>query len=129
LVCWLSSRSYPGQPKASQSAPQPRPRPALVSDRPSLPKIPGLRAHPDNLSFETVSPHALILFQFFENYNGTLLAIIIEHKYGYEGWATNLTDEQTRSITFNLPLRGGAAGRAAFINAPREYGVTLRTKF
>jgi len=50
-------------------------------------------------------------------------------RWRIEGWATNLTDEQTRSITFNLPLRGGPQGRAAFINAPREYGVTLRTKF
>lgn len=50
-------------------------------------------------------------------------------KWQIEGWATNLTDEQTRSITFNLPLRGGDAGRAAFIDAPRAYGVTLRSKF
>ena len=50
-------------------------------------------------------------------------------RWKIEGWATNLTDEQNLAITFNLPLRGGPQGRAAFINAPREYGVTLRTRF
>ena len=46
-----------------------------------------------------------------------------------EGFVTNLTDEQTRSITFNVPLRQGANSRGAFIDAPRTYGVTLRTQF
>ena len=46
-----------------------------------------------------------------------------------EGFVTNLTDEQTRSITFNIPLRQGANSRGAFIDAPRTYGVTLRTQF
>jgi len=44
-----------------------------------------------------------------------------------EFWALNLTDEITRGITFNTPLQG--ASRSAFIEAPRQYGVTLRTNF
>ena len=44
-----------------------------------------------------------------------------------EGWARNITDEQTRNVTFNLPLRTGSRG--AFIQEPRTYGVTLRTRF
>jgi len=44
-----------------------------------------------------------------------------------EFWGLNLTDEITRSITFNTPLQG--ASRSAFTEAPRQYGVTLRTNF
>ena len=44
-----------------------------------------------------------------------------------EFWGLNLTDEITRGITFNTPLQG--ASRSAFIDAPRQYGVTLRTRF
>lgn len=44
-----------------------------------------------------------------------------------EAFVNNVTDEVTRSITFNLPLRTGTRG--AFIEQPRTYGVTLRTKF
>lgn len=44
-----------------------------------------------------------------------------------EFWGLNLTDEITRGITFNTPLQGSS--RSAFPDAPRQYGVTLRTKF
>ena len=44
-----------------------------------------------------------------------------------EFWGTNLTDERTRSITFNTPLQG--ASRGAFTENPRQYGVTVRTNF
>ena len=58
-----------------------------------------------------------------------------------EIWGNNITDETTRNVTFNVPLRGGAfipgalgangAGisRGAFLQEPRTYGVTVRTKF
>lgn len=58
-----------------------------------------------------------------------------------EVFGNNITDETTRNVTFNVPLRGGAfipgalgangAGiaRGAFLQEPRTYGVTLRTKF
>jgi len=44
-----------------------------------------------------------------------------------EFWALNLFDEITRGITFNTPLQG--ASRSAFSEAPRQYGVTVRTNF
>lgn len=44
-----------------------------------------------------------------------------------EFWGLNLTDEITRGISFNTPLQG--TSRSAFTEAPRQYGVTLRTKF
>ena len=52
-------------------------------------------------------------------------------RWTIEGWVQNLTDEQTRNITFAVPLRGagpiGATG--AYFEEPRSYGVTLRTQF
>jgi len=44
-----------------------------------------------------------------------------------ELWANNITDERIRSVTFNIPLRVGARG--SFLEAPRTYGITLRTRF
>jgi len=44
-----------------------------------------------------------------------------------EFWGLNLSDEITRGITFNTPLQG--ASRSAFTESPRQYGVTVRTKF
>jgi len=44
-----------------------------------------------------------------------------------EFWGLNITDEITRGITFNTPLQG--ASRSAFVEAPAQYGVTLRTNF
>ena len=44
-----------------------------------------------------------------------------------EVWGQNVTDERVRNLTFSVPLRVGA--RASFIEAPRTYGVTLRTRF
>ncbi|MHA7821060.1 MAG: TonB-dependent receptor [Erythrobacter sp.] len=50
---------------------------------------------------------------------------------GVELWARNLTNEITRGITFNTPLTGSgiATGRSAFIEEPRTYGVTVRSRF
>jgi len=54
-------------------------------------------------------------------------------KLTFELWGRNLTDEITRSITFNTPLIGsgtsGTASRSAFLEEPRTYGVTVRAKF
>jgi len=48
-----------------------------------------------------------------------------------ELWSNNVTDEITRNVTFNTPLRGlsaiGTQSRAAFLEAPRTWGLTLRT--
>ena len=48
-----------------------------------------------------------------------------------EIWGNNIFDEQTRQVTFSTPLRGaaGARARSAFLDEPRTYGVTVRTKF
>lgn len=52
-------------------------------------------------------------------------------KFTFEIWGTNLTNEITRTLTVNASLRGlaGARARVAFIDEPRTYGVTVRTKF
>lgn len=47
--------------------------------------------------------------------------------WGLEVWATNLTDEVTRGVTFNTVLRSGS--RSAFAQEPRTYGVTARKNF
>ncbi|WP_234026840.1 TonB-dependent receptor [Erythrobacter sp. HKB08] len=44
-----------------------------------------------------------------------------------EAFVTNLTNEITRGVTFNTVLRSGS--RSAFIQEPRSYGLTVRTKF
>jgi iron complex outermembrane recepter protein len=48
-------------------------------------------------------------------------------KFTFELWGNNLTNEITRNVTFNTPLLG--ASTSAFIEAPRTYGLTVRTKF
>jgi len=54
-------------------------------------------------------------------------------RYGIEFWGTNLTNEITRSVTFNTGFVGfpgaGTQAISAFIEEPRTYGVTLRGKF
>ena len=47
--------------------------------------------------------------------------------WGLEAWATNITDEVTRGVTFNTVLRG--TSRSAFLQEPRMYGVTARKTF
>jgi iron complex outermembrane recepter protein len=53
-------------------------------------------------------------------------------RWTVELWGQNIFDEQTRNVTFNIPLRGiggfGTAARGAFIEAPRTYGMTLRVR-
>ncbi len=51
----------------------------------------------------------------------------IDERWGIEAWATNITNEITRGVTFNTVLRGSS--RSAFTQQPRMYGVTLRGKF
>ena len=52
-------------------------------------------------------------------------------RFTIEGWVTNLSNEKTRSLTANTPLRGGVGTRSriSFVEEPRMYGVTLRTQF
>jgi outer membrane receptor protein involved in Fe transport len=48
-------------------------------------------------------------------------------RFTFEVWGNNLTNEITRNVTFNTPLLG--ASTSAFIEAPRTYGLTVRTQF
>ena len=54
-----------------------------------------------------------------------------DERYTFELWGTNLTNEITRGITANTPLRGGAGKRSliGFVEEPRMYGLTVRAKF
>jgi iron complex outermembrane receptor protein len=54
----------------------------------------------------------------------------VAERWTVEVWGNNIFDEQTRNVTANTPLRsfGANASRMAFIEAPRTYGVTLRTR-
>ncbi len=47
-------------------------------------------------------------------------------RWTVEAWANNLTDKRTKIVTFNTPLRVGSRG--TFLEAPRTYGITLRTR-
>jgi len=49
----------------------------------------------------------------------------------FELWGTNLSNEITRGITANSPLRGpaGSRSRIGFVEEPRMYGLTVRAKF
>jgi iron complex outermembrane recepter protein len=61
-----------------------------------------------------------------------------DDKFTFELWGTNLSNEITRGITSNAPLRGGAGtfgtpqtnlARIAFVEEPRMYGLTVRMKY
>lgn len=54
-----------------------------------------------------------------------------DERWAIELWGNNITDERTKNVTINIPLRGGAGDRARgqFVQDPSTYGVTLRTKF
>ncbi|MFX3658280.1 MAG: TonB-dependent receptor [bacterium] len=56
----------------------------------------------------------------------------ISERWQVELWANNVFDKQTRNVTANTPLRGtdafGTSSRIAFIEAPRTYGLTFRTR-
>jgi len=80
-------------------------------------------------SFPTIVPNPLDIQEANTKVNLRAGIGSADGKWQLEGFVTNVTDEQTRSITFNIPLRQGANSRGAFIDAPRTYGVTLRTKF
>lgn len=83
---------------------------------------------------EAAPPFAPLPFDVQENYfkvNARLGFTTPDERYTFELWGLNLTDEITRGITANTPLRGGAGQRSriAFLEEPRTYGVTVRAKF
>lgn len=51
--------------------------------------------------------------------------------FTFELWATNITNQITRGITANTPLRGGVGTRSriGFVEEPRLFGATVRAKF
>ena len=83
---------------------------------------------------ETTAPFAPLPFDYQEDYfkvNARLGFTTPDERFTFEVWGVNLSDEITRGITANTPLRGGAGERSriAFLEEPRTYGVTMRTKF
>jgi len=62
-----------------------------------------------------------------------------DERYTFELWGTNLSNEITRGITANTPLRGGGGTASpftpatrsliGFVEEPRMYGLTVRAKF
>lgn len=53
--------------------------------------------------------------------------ITTEDDWSLEAWATNVTNNITRGVTFNTVLRG--TSRSAFVQEPRMYGITARKQF
>ena len=83
---------------------------------------------------ETAAPFAPLPFDFQEDYfkmNARLGFTTPDERFTFELWGTNLSNEITRGITANTPLRGGAGQRSriAFLEEPRTYGVTVRARF
>lgn len=50
-----------------------------------------------------------------------------DENWTIEAFVNNLTNELTRGVTISTTLRSGS--RSAFIQEPRSYGVTVRTRF
>ncbi|MFN6934170.1 MAG: TonB-dependent receptor [Tsuneonella sp.] len=83
---------------------------------------------------ESAAPFAPLPFDYQENFfkvNARLGFTAPNERFAVELWGVNLSNEITRGITANTPLRGGAGfrSRIAFLDEPRTYGVTVRTKF
>lgn len=83
---------------------------------------------------ETAAPFAPLPLDIQEDYfkiNARLGFTTPDERFSFEVWGTNLSDEITRGITANTPLRGGAGARSriGFLEEPRTYGVTVRAKF
>ena len=86
--------------------------------------------------FERLSSGAIVElpFDYQENYfkvNARVGFTTPDEHFTFELWGTNLTNEITRGITANTPLRGpgGARSRIGFVEEPRFYGVTVRANF
>ncbi|MBX7541201.1 TonB-dependent receptor [Qipengyuania sphaerica] len=83
---------------------------------------------------ETAPPFTPLPLDYQEAYfkiNARLGFTTPNERFTLEFWGLNLSNEITRGITANTPLRGGAGNRSriAFLEEPRTYGVTVRTKF
>lgn len=83
---------------------------------------------------ESTAPFAPLPLDIQEDYfkiNARLGFTTPDERFSFELWGTNLSDEITRGITANTPLRGGAGARSriGFLEEPRTYGLTVRAKF
>jgi outer membrane receptor protein involved in Fe transport len=83
---------------------------------------------------ESTAPFAPLPLDIQEDYfkiNARIGLTTPDERFTFELWGTNLSDEITRGITANTPLRGGAGARSriGFLEEPRTYGVTVRAKF
>lgn len=86
--------------------------------------------------FERLSSGALVElpFDYQENYfkvNARLGLTTPDERFTFELWGTNLSNEITRGITSNTPLRGGTGTRSriGFVEEPRMYGITVRARY
>lgn len=77
------------------------------------------------------APNPLDYQEAYFKINARVGFVVPSGKYTFELWGTNLSNEITRGVTSNTPLRGGVdtRSRVAFVEEPRTYGVTVRAKF
>lgn len=85
----------------------------------------------ERLSSGAIQPVPLDWQQDYFKINARIGFTDPSERFTFEVWGTNLSNEITRGITANTTLRGGAGtrSRVAFVEEPRMYGVTVRTKF
>ena len=76
-------------------------------------------------------PVPLARQQSYFKMNGRIGLTTPDERFTFELWGTNLSNEITRGITANTPLRGGAGTRSliGFVEEPRMYGLTVRARF
>lgn len=78
----------------------------------------------------TQAPNPFDIQESTTKINGRLGITNEDDGYALEFWATNLTNERTRGVTFNTVFRAGnQTSRSAFIQEPRMYGITARKSF
>lgn len=77
------------------------------------------------------TPNPLDYQDAYMKLNARIGFVTPDGKYTFELWGTNLSNEITRGVTANTPLRGGAGtrSRVGFVEEPRMYGATVRAKF
>lgn len=78
-----------------------------------------------------LAPNPLDYQKAYMKLNARLGLTTPDERFTLEVWGTNLSNEITRGVTANTPLRGGAGRRSriGFVEEPRMYGVTVRARF
>ncbi len=81
----------------------------------------------DDRRTDTTKPNLMFDYQGANNKVNARFGIGKEDgSWMVELWGNNITDKRTKNMTFNTPLR--VESRAAFMEAPRTYGLTLSTR-